>query len=91
MIGGWIGVVLGEGDPNDIRLDGDKGVGLTKTPMSTEKGHRRGRGRQRVQRVTASKKYALKGRILRRPLTAAVSYSRTSARSALNTSRAVYL
>ena len=59
MIGGWIGVVLGEGDPNDIRLDGDKGIGLTKTPMSTEKGHRRG-ARERVQRVTASKKYALK-------------------------------
>ena len=59
LIDGWIGIVLGEGDPNDIRLDGDKGIGLTKTPLSTEKGRRRG-ARERVQRVIASGKYALK-------------------------------
>ena len=59
LIDGCIGIVLGEGDPNDIRLDGDKGIGLTKTPVSTENGRRRG-ARERVQRVIASGKYALK-------------------------------
>jgi choline dehydrogenase-like flavoprotein len=59
LIEGCIGIVLGEGDPNDIRLDGDKGIGLTKTPLSTENGRRRG-ARERVQRVIASGKYALK-------------------------------
>ena len=59
LIEGWIGITRGEGDPNDIRLDGDKGIGLTKTPVSTENGRRRG-ARERVQRVIASGKYALK-------------------------------
>ena len=84
LIDGWIGIVLGEGDPNDIRLDGDKGIGLTKTPVSTENGRRRG-ARERVQRVIASGKYALKVEMTRSPR---ASYSRTSARLASNTSRA---
>ena len=85
LIDGWIGIILGEGDPNDIRLDGDKGIGLTRTPVSTEKGQRRG-ARERVQRVIASGKYAL--RVEYGALATRVIFEGQARDSASNTSRA---
>ena len=46
----WPRIVLGEADPNDVRMRGRFAEGLTKVPLSTERGRRRG-ARERVQAV----------------------------------------
>jgi choline dehydrogenase len=44
----WVRIISGEGDPNDARTHGDPG--LSKVPLSTERGRRRG-ARERVRQA----------------------------------------
>jgi choline dehydrogenase len=50
----WPRIVLGEADPNDVRMRGRFADGLTKVPLSTEGGRRRG-ARERVTAVIAAR------------------------------------
>ena len=62
----WVRIILGEGDPNDMRARGDPGLSMV--PLSTDRGRRRGsreRVRQAMEACTLRVEYdALASRVL---------------------------
>jgi choline dehydrogenase len=76
ILDSWPRIILGQADPNDVRMRSSFAEGLTKVPLSTERGRRRG-ARERVQAVIDAKQ----------PLT--VEYDALAARVLFDGTRAI--